>query len=220
MRTDNRSDCLLLASNADDWRTTASTVQSRQIEGAIPGGGAQPDQVSEFQSRDVSVVMLNNHMNNFSLLLLLEYRGTHIPLPGGTNRLGCGGIGPACLRAHLFKVGHHGQRDGASRELLAAIRPQAAVCCASSGRRYDSTHPEALCPLTENGAALYFSDCPWLPGLALPPHRALAFTVEKNGSLPKIFSTGCVLFLSNVRTRTDRRGMPDGRGIFPSIKAR
>lgn len=122
-------------------------------------------------------------MNNFSLMLLLEYRGTRILLPGDTNRLGYGGIEPAALRAHLFKVGHHGQRDGASRELLEAIRPRAVVCCASSDRRYDSAHPDMLRLLAESGAELYFSDCPRLPGLDLPPHRALAFTVGENGGL-------------------------------------
>jgi len=126
---------------------------------------------------------LDARMNNFSLVLLLEYQGARILLPGDTNCLGYGGIDPAALRADLFKVGHHGQRDGADRELLDAIRPQAVVCCASSDRRYDSAHPETLRLLSENGAALYFSDCPRLPGLELPPHRALAFTVGEDGSL-------------------------------------
>jgi len=126
---------------------------------------------------------LDGRMNNFSLILLLEYRGTRILLPGDTNCLGYGGIDPAGLRAHLFKVGHHGQRDGASRELLEAVQPQAVVCCASSDRRYDSAHPETLRLLAEHGAALYFSDCPRLPGVVLPPHRALAFTVGEGGSL-------------------------------------
>lgn len=126
---------------------------------------------------------LDARMNNFSLMLLLEYRGTRILLPGDTNRLGYDGIDPAALGAHLFKVGHHGQRDGASWELLAAIRPRAVVCCASSDRRYDSAHPDMLRMLAESGAELYFSDCPRLPGLDLPPHRALAFDVGEMGSL-------------------------------------
>lgn len=126
---------------------------------------------------------LDARMNNFSLMLLLEYRGTRILLPGDTNRLGYGGIDPAALRAHLFKVGHHGQKDGASRELLEAIRPRAVVCCASSDRRYDSAHPDMLRMLAESGAELYFSDCPRLPALDLPPHQALTFAVGENGSL-------------------------------------
>jgi len=67
MRTANRSDYLLLVSNADDWRATASTAQSKQIEGVILGGSAQPDLVSEFQSRNVAVVMVNNHMAGFDV---------------------------------------------------------------------------------------------------------------------------------------------------------
>lgn len=67
MRTANRSDYLLLVSNADDWRMTASTAQSKQIEGVILGGNAQADLVSEFQSRNVAVVMVNNHMAGFDV---------------------------------------------------------------------------------------------------------------------------------------------------------
>lgn len=126
---------------------------------------------------------LDARMNNYSLILLLEYRGSRILLPGDTNRLGYDDIDPADLRAHLFKVGHHGQKDGASRELLEVIRPQAVVCCASSDRRYDSAHPDMLRLIESHGAKLYFSDRPQLPDLDLPPHRALAFAVGENGSL-------------------------------------
>ena len=139
---------------------------------------AETDQ-TEFR-RSLSV--LDARMNNFSLMLLLDYQGTRILLPGDTNCHGYGGIDPAALEAHLFKVGHHGQRDGADRALLEAVRPQAVVCCASSDRRYDSAHPDTLRLMEEYGAKLYFSDCPRLPGRDLPPHRALAFSVGEHGS--------------------------------------
>ncbi|CAN4001131.1 hypothetical protein ICNMLN_ICNMLN_06235, partial [Dysosmobacter welbionis] len=61
---------------------------------------------------------LDAAMNNYSLILLLEYRGTRILLPGDTNYMGYGGLDPASLRADLFKVGHHGQRDGISAEQI------------------------------------------------------------------------------------------------------
>ncbi len=125
---------------------------------------------------------LDGAMNNYSLILLLDYRGTRILLPGDTNRLGYGGIPPEDLAAHLFKVGHHGQRDGADGALLSAVRPRAAVCCASSDRRYQSAHPELLRLLRDSGAALWFSDCPRLPGLELPPHRALVFRIGAGGA--------------------------------------
>lgn len=139
---------------------------------------AETDQ-TEFR-RSLSV--LDARMNNFSLMLLLDYQGTRILLPGDTNCHGYGGIDPAALEAHLFKVGHHGQRDGADRALLEAVRPRAVVCCASSDRRYDSAHPDTLRLMEEYGAKLYFSDCPRLPGRDLPPHRALAFSVGEHGS--------------------------------------
>ena len=60
-------------------------------------------------------------MNNYSLILLLEYRGTRILLPGDTNYMGYGGLDPASLRADLFKVGHHGQRDGISAEQILSL---------------------------------------------------------------------------------------------------
>ena len=126
---------------------------------------------------------LDGRMNNYSLMLLLDYQGTRILLPGDTNHLGYEDVDLPSLHADLFKVGHHGQKDGASKELLAAIHPRAVVCCASSDRRYNSAHPDMLRMIAENGAALYFSDCPRLPGLDLPPHCALTFTVSAAGVL-------------------------------------
>lgn len=126
---------------------------------------------------------LDSSMNNYSLMLLLNYRGTRLLLPGDANYAGYGAINPADLRADLFKLGHHGQKDGADSALLAAIRPGAVVCCASSDRRYDSAHPDMLRLLTDSGAQVFFSDCPRLPELDLPPHSALTFTVGANGAL-------------------------------------
>lgn len=128
---------------------------------------------------------LDRRMNNFSMILRLEYRGARILLPGDTNCQGYGALPAEELRAKLFKVGHHGQRDGASAALLEAIRPEAVVCCASSDRRYDSADPEIMGMAAGCGAKLYFSDCPRLPGLTdgLAPHRALEFTVGVEGTL-------------------------------------
>lgn len=128
---------------------------------------------------------LDARMNNFSLMLLLDHRGTRLLLPGDTNVRGYAGVPREALRAHLFKVGHHGQRDGADETLAEAVRPEAVVCCASSDRRYDSADPGVLGLLRAAGAALYFSDCPSLPGLCgeVPSHRALEFTVGEGGAL-------------------------------------
>lgn len=124
---------------------------------------------------------LDGAMNNYSAILLLEYQGTRILLPGDTNRQGYGGIDPAELPAHIFKVGHHGQRDGADSALIEAIRPKAVVCCASSDRRYLSADPDILQQFSDSGAALYFSDCPPVSGTVPPPHQALVFTIGAEG---------------------------------------
>lgn len=127
---------------------------------------------------------LDARMNNFSLILALDYRGTRILLPGDTNVLGYGDTDPAELRADIFKVGHHGQKDGADGALLRTVGAAAVVCCASSDRRYESAHPELMRTIAAGGAAPYFSDCPALPaGLETPPpHQALTFTVGADGA--------------------------------------
>ena len=67
MRKVNRSDYQLLISTADDWHQTASTAQTKQIEGVILGGNAQAELVSELQSQNVAVVLVNNRMAGFDL---------------------------------------------------------------------------------------------------------------------------------------------------------
>ncbi len=125
---------------------------------------------------------LDGAMNNYSCVLLLDYQGTRILLPGDASYTGYQDIAAEDLQAHIFKVGHHGQRDGVDAALAAAIHPKAVVCCASSDRRYQSAHPETLQILQEVGAALYFSDCPSLPDIAIPPHQALVFTIGAGGT--------------------------------------
>ena len=155
-----------------------SVPQAEELETLLSGvfeAGA-----ADFWSR---LDRLDARMNNFSLILLLDHRGTRLLLPGDTNCLGYDGIPQEALRAHLFKMGHHGQRDGVSAEQLRAISPEAVVCCASSDRRYNSADPGVLTMAAEGGARLYFSDCPPVPGTAepLPPHQALEFAVGPEG---------------------------------------
>ncbi len=122
---------------------------------------------------------LDGVMNNYSVMLRFDFGQTRLLLPGDTNRLGFGGIDPAELAADLYKVGHHGQIDGADEALLAAIRPKAVVCCASSDRRYNSAHPDLLRSIAASGATLYCSDCPPNPfGDPIPAHRLLRFTID------------------------------------------
>lgn len=155
-----------------------SASQAEELAVLLDGVYAAKD--AEFWSR---LDRLDARMNNFSLVLRLDFRGTGVLLPGDTNCLGYGDIPAEALRADLFKVGHHGQRDGVSAQQLRAIAPRAVVCCASSDRRYNSADPGVLTMAAEGGARLYFSDCPPVPGAAepLPPHHALEFTIGPGG---------------------------------------
>lgn len=172
--------CMELCRDLSVQVLAPSVPQTEDLESLLMGVyDAEP---ADFWSR---LDRLDARMNNFSLILRLNYRGTWLLLPGDTNCLGYDGLEKENLRAHLFKVGHHGQRDGVSREQLCAVAPVAVVCCASSDRRYNSADPGVLTMAESGGAKLYFSDCPPVPGAAepLPPHQALEFTVGPGGAL-------------------------------------
>ena len=62
MRAANRADHQLLVSTAEDWGQAVSAAQSKQIEGVILGGTADPALISDFQSRKVAVVLVNNRV--------------------------------------------------------------------------------------------------------------------------------------------------------------
>lgn len=141
------------------------------------------------QERRKARVLADGRMNNLSLILMLEFAGRRILLPGDTNAKGFP-VG-ADLSADIFKVGHHGQRDGVSTELLERIKPGFIVCCASSDRKYNSAPPEAVRMMAKSGAQLYFSDCPPLPEEFTPlvPHQALTFTITQDGRITAEYET-------------------------------
>ena len=122
---------------------------------------------------------LDRRMNNYSLILRIVYQDRCVLLPGDTNARGYAGIPQEKLQADLFKIGHHGQKDGINGELLKIISPEAVVCCASSDRRYDSAHPDVVRMLEDAGIRPYFSDCPPTANGEIPPHRALRFIVGR-----------------------------------------
>lgn len=136
----------------------------------------QPDS----REKERRLAAIDADMNNYSVMLSLNYRGTRLLLPGDTNNMGYGGLETE-LRADLFKLGHHGQKDSVTPELLGAIAPRHAVCCASSDRRYNSGHPDVLALLRRSGVRCWFSDCP--EGEGVPPHRALTFDIGSGGEI-------------------------------------
>ncbi|MBD9067995.1 MAG: hypothetical protein EGP70_00060 [Butyricicoccus sp.] len=173
-------DTLTLAPGLTAEVLAPTKTRADALLAAMRGLYATPQGIPEFREK---LDALDGGMNNFSLMLRLTFGSVRILLPGDTNRAGYGGIPPEALAADIFKVGHHGQLDGADAALLQSVRPKFAVCCASSDRRYNSAHPETMRLLKESGAALYFSDCPPVDGQSIPPHRALEFTICADGAV-------------------------------------
>lgn len=155
-----------------------SAAKKTELEQAVRELYAETDETAFLQKLNA----LDAKMNNYSVMLLLEYCGTRILLPGDMNCMGYDGIDPALLRADIFKIGHHGQKDGVAPEQLQIIRPKAVVCCASSDRRYNSACPELMQALLAQDISIWFSDCPPVRGVTLSPHRELVFTVGENGA--------------------------------------
>lgn len=144
-------------------------------------------QETDTQEKKLHLLEVDRTMNNHSGMLMLNYCGTRILLPGDTNFAGYSHLSPETLRADIFKVGHHGQRDGANEALAAAVSPRVIVVCASSDRRYESMHPEILSLFVNHNPNTNYllSDtpdlAPWTNGI--PAHRASELTVLEDGSV-------------------------------------
>lgn len=80
MRETNQSDLQLVISTAEDWTQAPSNAQSKQIEGVILGGNAQAEMVTEFQSQNIAVVLVNNRIQGLELPCVLsdEYGGVRL----------------------------------------------------------------------------------------------------------------------------------------------
>ena len=80
MRRTIQSDRQLVISTAADWLQAAGTAQNKQVEGVILGGNAQADMVSDFQSKHIAVVLVNNRMPGFDLPCVVsdEYGGVRL----------------------------------------------------------------------------------------------------------------------------------------------
>lgn len=150
-----------------------------QLAAAMRAAYAEQDEAALLKALGA----LDAAMNNYSLILMLEFGGVRMLLPGDTNRLGYGDIPAEVLRADLFKVGHHGQRDGADAALIDAVRPRMTVCCASSDRRYNSADPALLDALRARGSKQLFSDCPPAGEDTAPPHNALTIAIDTSGGM-------------------------------------
>lgn len=127
---------------------------------------------------------VDRYMNSASLLLRFTCGGKTFLFTGDTEK-DCYKDCMGKIRADVFKVGHHGQENSLSREVLQAVSPKAAVICVSSDRRYESGSPVVLQMLAEAGVRTYYSDCPAVPPYTdgVTAHRAVVFQVGKDETL-------------------------------------
>ncbi len=125
---------------------------------------------------------LDIRMNNYSLIMKLLCFGRKILLPGDTNMYGYRNIFETELRADVFKIGHHGQKDGADRAILKKINPQIMVCCASSDRRFGSAATELIKAAMDEKIEIFYSDCPLVEEIQenLPAHNAVVFDIDES----------------------------------------
>ncbi len=123
MRTANRSDYQLLVSTEEDWRLTVSTLQSKQIDGVILGGDAPAELVSQFQSQNVAVVLVNNRLAGVPCVVADEEggvrQGVELLAQRGHRRISMlvGRLNPYVVRerysAFLAAMGERGLSVGA-----------------------------------------------------------------------------------------------------------
>ena len=91
---------------------------------------------------DAAVTETTETMNNASLILRLHYHGRTVLLCGDTNAKGFDHIfraDPELLKADVYKIGHHGQPDSVTEDLVRAVDPSVIVCCASNDYRSNSS---------------------------------------------------------------------------------
>lgn len=128
--------------------------------------------------------LMDKHMNCASMLQLLNCGGKTFLLTGdmeNTCYKGC----MQDIKAEVFKIGHHGQINSLTQEILHAVSPQFAAICVSSDRRYQSADPRILRMLHDAKVPVYYSDCPEIPPYTdgIKPHQAVVFRVMKDGAL-------------------------------------
>lgn len=139
------------------------------------------------EAQKLLLLDVDRNMNNHSVILMLNYQGTKILLPGDTNCAGYAHLPKQALKADVFKVGHHGQRDGADEALVNAVSPRVLIVCASSDRRYESMHPEILGLFKAHNPNMRYllSDTPELPPWTdgIPAHRYSELTIDEDGGI-------------------------------------
>lgn len=83
------------------------------------------------------------------LIIKLTHNATKLLLPGNLTYDGYDGLSAKKLKSDIYKIGHHGQKNGVNERLLNKIQPSTVIICADSARKYDSACPEIISMLKE-----------------------------------------------------------------------
>ncbi|MFO7999525.1 MAG: MBL fold metallo-hydrolase, partial [Bacteroidales bacterium] len=100
------------------------------------------------------------HLNDASVVCLLELDGLSVLFPGDLEREGETRVlerFPA-LQAEVLKVAHHGSTTSSSQAFLDAVRPEMAVIFCAENNDYGFPHKETLAKLFGLGAGVYRTD--------------------------------------------------------------
>ena len=119
----------------------------KQYKESVEASVSRIFEASNNDDLDAAVTETTESMNNASLILRLRYKGKTVLLCGDTNADGYSHIfaaNPGLLQANIFKVGHHGQADSVSEDLVRAVDPSVIVCCASNDFRSNSSNPKTF----------------------------------------------------------------------------
>jgi len=136
---------------------------------------------------------LGADLNDYSLVLMLCYKGGKFLLPGDAapERLFSDicfrkALAAGKLQAQMLKLAHHGQADSVNETFIKAVSPSLVVTCASSDRRYQSANPFVYTLIedcmSQKGIkpVFLFSDCiddnPW--DYAAFPRKRVEITMD------------------------------------------
>lgn len=149
------------------------------------GEGISEEKEQELTAEELrQLEWLDEHMNNSSIQMILKCSGRKILLVGDAEASDCD-YEEREIKADIFKVGHHGQKNGLNKKLLYAVSPRYTVICASSDRRYNSAAAELLEMTAAFGSKLVFSDCPeaapYTDGVY--PHLGVQFDIFADGEM-------------------------------------
>ncbi|MEK7817333.1 MAG: MBL fold metallo-hydrolase, partial [Actinomycetota bacterium] len=130
-------------------------------EKGIPYSALRKGRVLSFGELVMSVLspgdsQKEDDMNANSVVIAARFRGLDILLPGDAE-----GNVLSVLdlpQVEVFKVGHHGSRDGLLKPVLDSIRPGVAVISCGAGNSYGHPAQDTLAKLKAAGAETYRLD--------------------------------------------------------------